>query len=463
MNCIKCGKKIPDDGEELCKRCKKEEEKRKDSGDDPEKIEVSNENGKSNKLPLMIIIGVAVLVLILLFVCFFPIGKGNGGVKETLISKSKVGNSIGNIKNYGYSAKGGSNIFYVAPNQNSTAVCLYKVKYNDKTPEPVELFNTTGDILSINAKDGYIYFISFTGEAYSETDDTDNKLYRCKYDGTELEVINDNEFANDCYEIYVIENKIYYIGVDFNIYTMNTDGTDKKVLIENEAGYLCVSDKYIVYNRLNDTESDYVTYISDINGNNEKQIIENTRLYGVNIVDDTLFFANENKQLCKFELDSSNQTLLVDATAYNMNATKDCVYYLNYNMPENDEDKATVCIYKVNTKDENQTPEIIKTFQTYSNFINVVGDYILYTDSNETDGFINLLKLDGSGEEINLYNLNYEEYYESITEYPADSTNAQAKEEKTENTAESAENTVEETNTTNTANTTNTTNEVKSN
>ena len=65
MNCIKCGKKIPDDGEELCKRCKKEEDKRKDIGDDPEKIEVSNENGKSNKLPLMIIIGVAVLVLIL--------------------------------------------------------------------------------------------------------------------------------------------------------------------------------------------------------------------------------------------------------------------------------------------------------------------------------------------------------------------------------------------------------------
>ncbi len=445
MNCIKCGKKIPDDGEELCKRCKKEADKRNTSEENGDEVEVSNEKVSNKGFIIKIAIIAAVVILLLLLLFCFPISKGNGGVKETIFSKTKVGNSIGNIKNYGYSAKGGSSIFYVAPNEKSDAVCLYKIKYNDKTPEPKELFKTTGDILSINAKDGYVYFISFTGEPYSEEDDTDNKLYRINYDGTDLKVINDNEFANDCYEIYVIEDKIYYIGQDFNIYTMNTDGSDKKVLIQNEAGYLCVSDKYIVYNRLNEKEDNYITYISDIKGNNEKQIIENTRLYGVNIVGDSLFYANESKQLCKFDLSNSKTTLLVDATAYNMNATKDCVYYLNYNVPENEEEKATVCIYKVNTKDENQTPEIIKTFETYSNFINVVGDYILFTDSNETDGYINLLKVDGSGEEINLYNLNYEKYYESITEYPEDSTNAQEKQEQegVEDTAE-AENTVEE-------------------
>ena len=67
------------------------------------------------------------------------------------------------------------------------------------------------DILSLNAVNGYLYFISIaTSEAdnlastlpddeKASLDYVNNKICRIKQDGSDLTVLNDNEFSNDCY------------------------------------------------------------------------------------------------------------------------------------------------------------------------------------------------------------------------------------------------------------------------
>ena len=60
-------------------------------------------------------------------------------------------------------------------------------------------------------------------------------------------------------------------------------------------------------------------------------------------------------------------------------------------------------------------PENIKQLEQYSSFINLVDGWILYMDGNDTSAFINMTKVDGK-KEVQLYYLNYEEYYENFNE-----------------------------------------------
>ena len=87
-----------------------------------------------------------------------------------------------------------------------------------------------------------------------------------------------------------------------------------------------------------------------------------------------------------------------------MNVSGNYIYYLNYEDEANS--NYTVCIYRVKTNGTTAHPEIIKKLETYSSFIDVMDDWIIYMDSSEKEGFINLLKTDGK-EEIKVYSLDY--------------------------------------------------------
>lgn len=68
----------------------------------------------------------------------------------------------------------------------------------------------------------------------------------------------------------------------------------------------------------------------------------------------------------------------------------------------------------------------------------------MYMDSDDTSGFINLVKADASGEEKKIYTLNYEEYYNSIsdTEDTTENVNTDGQEnENPENETPDTENT----------------------
>lgn len=425
MNCTKCGKEIPEGENKICEDCQKALVSEIAATNEAEvKEEVVNEKkakkAKKEKQPSKVLAKIKdfvtknlKLIIIALVVVLAIIGISNISVS------SKVGNTIGNIRNYGYATKDGNWLYFLSPNADSTKVGIFKMKEGDKNQKSKkELVMDSWDVLSLNVSGKYIYFIGILPDAFNENDDVNNKIYRMKKDGSDLTVINDNEFDNDCYEIYVIKDKVYYIGTDYNVYKMNSDGSKREKVLDNQTGYLGITDKYIIYNAENTEQADYVTYIADIDGQNARPIIENTRLYSVNILGDYVYYTNESKQICRVKIDGGESELLYDTTAYNMNASGKYIYYLNYADEANSD--YTVCLYRVKANGSTKEPENIKALETYSSFIDVVGDWIIYMDSSEEEGFINLVKTNGK-KEIKVYSLNYNEYYTSVEDTATES------------------------------------------
>ena len=355
---------------------------------------------------------------------------------------NKPGNTIGNIRNYGYAVENNNCIYYLAPNEDSTQIGIFKVKNNGKDKQ--QLYMSEIDIVSLNVYKDYIYFIGSATETYLEEDDVDNKIYRMKTDGTGLEVLNDNELNNDCYEIYVVNNQIYYIGLNAEICKMDLNGSNKSVVADNGTGFLGITKDYIIYNSdSGKEEEEYVTYIMNIDGTEAKPIIEGKRLYSVNIEGDYIYYGDEDKNIFKTKIGSGVEEKIYDnIEAYNLNTNEGYAYYLNYLDAENA--NYTVCLFRVKLDGTTKTPEKLKELSTYSSFIDVVGDWVIYMDSSDEAGFINLVNKHGNGKEIELYRLDYEAFYDNFdfSDQPVDATSGTTEEVKDTNTA--VENTVVE-------------------
>lgn len=461
MYCTKCGKEIPDGEKKVCDDCEKKllqeitaEEKttkevkkeskkekttsKKETKEKNKKVskeekvaekKAKKENKKTEKLnkeekkedanewkvageknkkknDLVSVLFVAIILLLVI---------GGAFVISHLFTQGKSeGNTIGNIRNYGYAVEDGNWIYYLAPNEDSSQIGIFKVKNNGKDQEL--LYMSEIDIVSLNVYKNYIYFIGSSVETYTETDELDNKIYRMKKDGSDLEVLNDNEINNDCYEIYVIDDSVYYIGVNAEICKMDLNGSNKTVVADNGTGYLGINKDYIIYNiteTSTEESTEFVTYIMNRDGSNPRPIIEGKRLYSVNIEGNAVYYSDSDKKIYKTEIDSNEEQLLYgNLEAYNLNTNKGYAYYLNYLDPENED--YTVCVYRVKLDGTTETPELIKKLDTYSSFIDIVGKWVIYMDSNSEAGFINLVSADGKDEVVQLYYLDYSEYYEKL-------------------------------------------------
>ena len=80
------------------------------------------------------------------FICFIKFNK----------ALYKAGNTIGNIRNYGYMAENGGWIYFVAPDENGEKMCIYKTQKNGKNKEII--LGEEWDILGLNVYKNKIYF-----------------------------------------------------------------------------------------------------------------------------------------------------------------------------------------------------------------------------------------------------------------------------------------------------------------
>lgn len=407
MNCSKCGKEIPEGENAICEECQKKlleeiEEETKQEGITVEEskeevvddIKDGGEVKKGKKKILSKLIGLLIiLVIVLVGYVLYDFG---------LITFKKVGNSIGNIRNYGYMAENGNWIYFVAPDEYGEKMCIYKVRKSGKNKESI--LEEEWDILGLNVYKNKIYFIAINEmvEPEDENDTVDNKIYSMNLDGSGLKVINDNKFNNDSYEIYVVKDKIYYIGEDANIYKMSLDGENKEVVNSDATGFLGITEKYILFNvQENDEEgnSKIVTYSMNLNGE-ERKALTGERLFSVNVLGDDVYYVNEEKEVNKVNIVTGEKTEISKTSAYNMNVSNNKIYFMNYC----DEDYNTA-IYKMDLDGFNEE-ELLK-LETYSTFLDVVGNEILYLDSDEEKGVINLLN--GKSKKIvNLYEYIFE-------------------------------------------------------
>lgn len=422
MNCTKCGKEIPEGENQICDECQKkileeisnaekDDEKQKEDEAKKASFKASKEKAKFPESRISAIIWSIFIIIVAVALGILMFNK----------TKAEEGNTIGNIRNYGYGAISGKYIYYLSPNEDSSKVGIFRIKKDGSDKKEIYMCDEDlAEIVSINVSGSYIYFIQI-GDA-TDDQDVNNRIYRMKKDGSDIQLINDNEFNDNCYEIYVINGYVYYIDVDADVARMKLDGSNKEKVAENKTGYLGITKDYIIYNVTNEEqttqdESDdtttsstasYTTYIMNIDGSNQRPIIKDKRLYSVNIEGDYIYYTNDSKNICRTRIDSNEEEVISNVEAYNLNVNNGFAYYLNYKDAENED--YTVCIYKIPLNAEDKTPALIKELDSYSTFLDIVGNYALYMDSNDTSGSINLVDVENSENIINLYYLDYGKY-----------------------------------------------------
>ena len=365
--------------------------------------------------------------IIFTFICLLIIISAISVVSYILISKQKmvytnnlsttdkyigntVGNTIGNIRYNGYCAMEDKWIYYYSSNEDFTKQCIYKIKNNGRNKKLI-FEDINMQIHSINALNGYIYFIGINDGEFSSTDNVDNKIYSMKNDGSNLRVINDNNFNNESYAIYAIRDKIYFIGTDYNIYNMNLDGSDVKLVSNTGTGFLGVTEKYIIYDvPVENGESGYETWVMDLNGENKKVLIPNLKLTHVNIENNVVYYLEEDN-ICCVNIETGKTKDILYSGIYLLNVYNNCAYFLSYI----DNEEYRVGLYKIDLLDDNSEVELLKTMGTTTYYIDVVRDYINYLDTTNNNVIFNLLKTDGSLNNIVLFSYNKKDvskYYE---------------------------------------------------
>ncbi len=314
-----------------------------------------------------------------------------------IILKKKEGNTIANIRNYGYVVSDNNYIYYMCPSEDGKRIGINKIK-KDLTGEVKTLIDGEWEITGLNILNGYLYFVTLQElevEAQTEQQQiqVDNKIHRIKINGTKHEVINDNEFNDSCYEIYAIDDKVYYIGTDGCIYFMNLDGSKKTKVNNDASGFIGITDKYIFYNiakKRDGEEEKYITYIMDRNGKNARPI-NGEKLYNISVVDDYIYYITKERYIHKIKIDGTEDTMLSDQTAYSMNVTEEGIFYLNYYKQEGK--NVGVAVYRMDLNGENIKE--LKKLDEYSPSLGEVDDWLFYTDQKSGEGRIELLSKDG--------------------------------------------------------------------
>ena len=348
-----------------------------------------------NKKRIVKILLIILLILVIIAIIVFFIYK--------IINRKVVGNTIGNIRNFGYVAEDENYIYYMSPDEKGKLKVLNRIdKKLEKEPE--QLITGDWDITGINVYKNYIYFVTLQATGISE-DAVNNQIHKMKIDGSEHNVINNNEFHNSCYEIYVIEDKVYYIGEDEGIYTMNLDGSEKNKLNGTSTGFIGITDKYILYNVIEGENQKIVTHIMNLDGSNDKTLTGD-RLYAADIVDDYIYYVDSEGHIYRVKIGESNFEMLSSITSYCVNTTSDGVYSLKYI----DKELTQQAIFRMNLDGSGE--EIVKKLETTSSFLAVTEDWIIYMDESNSEGIIAMVSKDGKKYQ-ELYSLNFEKYLEN--------------------------------------------------
>ena len=165
--------------------------------------------------------GIIVVVLIILAVISLVLSIF---IRNGLFEKNNtMGNSYTNIRNFGYAAYQKGWLYYVAPTDDSISnVGIFKSRINGKSKKHLKPdgWKDSWNVMSLNVVGDYIYFITTekmevvadTNSDTIEKDNIDNRIYKMKIDGTDLKLINDNN-----------PDHIIYINVERNVIDLMSD------------------------------------------------------------------------------------------------------------------------------------------------------------------------------------------------------------------------------------------------
>ena len=328
---------------------------------------------------LPIILAVIAVIIVIALVCVFS-------------NKIEVvgGNTVSNIRNYGYTVSDGKWFYCVTPQEDGILMEIQRVKKGAKNKETI--YTSMNSLYSLNVAGEYLYFIEIDTTTYYEQDDLrDNKIYRIKKDGSseEPELLNDNDFNNSCAQIYVIDNNIYYIGTDSKMYKMDLNGQNRALVSDKVSDYLAVTDKYIIYDVSIEGVNAKLTKIMNIDGTNDREIINGKKLNTVAIVDEYIYYTNGDKEICKTKIDSGVEEVVYKVAAYNFNVADDgYIYFFSYENQK--EQKYTICLFRVKVDGTSEEAELLAKLPQSSDFLNVMNGQAFYTEKDDLKSYIRM-------------------------------------------------------------------------
>lgn len=395
---------------------------------------------KKSKWNIVLIIAIVILAIAIILVAFSSLRHA---IWRLLGIEAKEGNSIGNINNLGYATEDSKYIYYMGPSNDGQYIGINKVSKKDLTGLQTRLIEGTWEIASINSYGDYIYFVTLSQNDVDENDrdadEVDNKIHRVKKNGDQKdEILNDNEFNNYAYKMVVVGGKIYYIGEDECIWYMDLNGNHKTRLNENATGFEAINDKYILYNMpaFKDGEETTVSYIMDRNGKNAREI-NGERIFTPILYKDYIYYLTEDRYLHRMGIDGKNDEMLSDSKIYNLNVSDNGIYYFNEIRSKTTGEVQALAVYRMDLDGKNNKK--IYTLEESSNSLCLLNDWVFFLDSNDEEGRMEIISLDGK-QKVDLFILYYADYYyldELIEE--RNNSSSEGESEIEENTAENIE------------------------
>lgn len=298
--------------------------------------------------------------------------EGCGG--ESGYLHQTLGNTPGNIINYGLVALSDSWLYYSDLYEDGN---LYKIRI-DGTDRELLL---EGVHISVSVAGGYVYFIKVT----EENGNAENKIYRISINGGTAEKLSDDE----CGDFLVADGYIYYCCMDgggsvkkmradgsreekladgmaycINFYNnwvyyqegaknclrkVRADGSELRQLCDDDCRATNVAGGYIYYSNAGD---DGKIYRRDANGENPVVICEDMGRW-LNVNAGWIYYANmlDDYKLYKIRTDGSGRQKIYDFSVCWINVAGDWIYFRQYfdeNYGYGDEEESFMA-YKIRT------------------------------------------------------------------------------------------------------------------
>jgi len=269
--------------------------------------------------------------------------------------------------------------------------------------------NTDGNLknLGIAAEQGdWIYYVT----ASYEDDGDVGSLKRIRKDGTGRETIAEFDFVP--FSLNVIDDWIYFCchSFDSGIYKMCTDGSHLTKLTDKSGIYLSVINDWVYFLEYDGGDQPDGLYKMKTDGSELTKLFDGYP-YSPCIAGDWIYYLEwihsqdiRTPHLCKIKTDGSQRTILgedvwVDANRGGWVIARDAIisgdwlYYISF---EN-EDEEWLCKIRTDGSDK----KIITTVGC-AEWFNVFGEWIYYTDCDETDWYessyyLYKIRTDGSG------------------------------------------------------------------
>lgn len=302
-------------------------------------------------------------------------GYKTGGIKgsNNIESSNKVmGNTNSNLRNSGIAAIQNGWIYY---NNSSDNNALYRVKENGALKEKICDDNPK----YINVVGERVYY-SFEGSIYS-----------IKTNGQDRKILEEGP----AFQIHVVDDTIFYITNSDsygNIYKMSTDGTRKEKIGKDYTGSEPVGvENFSII-------GDFI-YYTDFNKNFFRVRVDGTDITRIPDIKTDIFLFDKDSiyfnswfdrwTLNKADFLSERKFKLTEDIPISINQGDEWIYYIDMSRESK--------MYRIK-KDGSQKEIIVNEVRAIYNSINVVGDWIYYIESLTRDlrPIIYRMKLDGS-------------------------------------------------------------------